>query len=401
MESWLKQPLQERVSAYQQWLQERGQGSKKKGFIRKSTLAMALKDGSDLENAASAVSASVRSTAQATTTIPTTMTSSSPKTVTIFVNESGEYVHMTTSNQQKANESAKENKSPNLAESKLKENGNDESANDDEEEDQVEDVDYYSSYAFMAFDLEDEIKWFNVSRELFSRAILGRSKSRFSEIMGEAKHQPFACGSTAVVKNILLLCDWMSKPLEERCASYLKWRADGGKTSGSSTADSSSSKQKIIPLTIQTDTGEIFQVEGVVEGDDENSGEGGAKSSKFQAEVLQSKIDFRSVTIRLERELRAYDVGLTMFMKNLLPDITLAAFSQMLKDSKSKNFVCKRRSTLEKFKLIVEWLNQSEHERIQTYRMWKVGRDQHLFSLLLLTGGGNVKIVFTTILPLF
>jgi hypothetical protein len=43
MESWLKQPTQERINAYNQWLQERGHGSKKKGFIKKSADAMVLK----------------------------------------------------------------------------------------------------------------------------------------------------------------------------------------------------------------------------------------------------------------------------------------------------------------------------------------------------------------------
>ena len=353
MESWLKQPLKDRIDAYNQWLQERGHGSKKKGFVRKSSLNSALKDGDDVE---AAVSALRRSSEQAKTV------------TTVYVNESGDFIHSTTE------------ETSDRVKSETPE-GDDNAEMDDADVDENEEVNYYESYAFMAFDLEDELKWFNVSRELFSRAILGRSKSRFSEIMGEAKAQPFTCNSSAIIKQIVRLCDWMSKPLEERSSKYLRWRHDVSKyvdESSCPTMDDTTARQKVIPLTIETDTGEVFTVQGVVEEEEvesqknSTSNANASRHSKFQNEVLKSRIDFRAVALRLEKELKSYDVGMTMFMKNLVPDITLAAFSQMLKDSKLKNYSCKRRSTLQKFKLIDEWLKQSEHERVQTYKMWKV-----------------------------
>ena len=40
--------------------------------------------------------------------------------------------------------------------------GEEEEEEEEEDRDESEEVDYYSSYAFMAFDLEEELKWFRV-----------------------------------------------------------------------------------------------------------------------------------------------------------------------------------------------------------------------------------------------
>ena len=157
MESWLKQPLQERIAAYNQWLEERGHASKKKGFIRKSSLALALKDGAEMENIASSVSTKSNSSPEAgSTPLTTKAIDSKPnsKTVTtIYVNEKGEYIHMTTAPANEVNSttdaaSTKENTSPNAdgPSTGEKEVSNAESANgndgedDDDEEEYADDV---------------------------------------------------------------------------------------------------------------------------------------------------------------------------------------------------------------------------------------------------------------------